>query len=120
MFLNDAGRMVELWYQKLQEKYPEIKDVIYTIMPNHFHCIVYHNGETETTVSDAFGWFKTMTTNEYIRHVKSDNWPRFNKHFWQPSFWDVIITSEKLFDDIFCYIRNNPFNWKGDKLYLEG
>ncbi len=24
-------------------------------------------------------WFKTMTTNEYIRGVKNNDWPRFNK-----------------------------------------
>ena len=39
MVLNDAGRMVEKWYRKTQEKFPDIICHEMIIMPNHFHCI---------------------------------------------------------------------------------
>ena len=39
MILNDAGRMVEKWYNKTQDKFPEIVCHEMIIMPNHFHCI---------------------------------------------------------------------------------
>lgn len=62
-------------------------------MPNHFHCIIenapimdvvemcgpfqYPNKQYEpdnkkynASIGDAVNWFKTMTTNEYIRGVK--------------------------------------------------
>ena len=40
MYLNEAGRLVEKWYLKLQEKYPDIICMEHIIMPNHFHCII--------------------------------------------------------------------------------
>lgn len=39
MVLNDAGRMVEKWYNKTQDKFPDIVCHEMIIMPNHFHCI---------------------------------------------------------------------------------
>ena len=39
MVLNDAGRMVEKWYNKTHEKFPDIICHEMVIMPNHFHCI---------------------------------------------------------------------------------
>ena len=39
MVLNDAGRMVEKWYRKTQDKFPDIVCHEMIIMPNHFHCI---------------------------------------------------------------------------------
>ena len=39
MVLNDAGRMVEKWYRKTQDKFPDIVCHEMVIMPNHFHCI---------------------------------------------------------------------------------
>ena len=40
MNLNDAGRMIEKWYRKLEEKFPSVKCCEMIIMPNHFHCII--------------------------------------------------------------------------------
>ena len=39
MILNDAGRMVEKWYRKTHDKFPDIICHEMIIMPNHFHCI---------------------------------------------------------------------------------
>ena len=39
MVLNDAGRMVEKWYHKTHEKFPDIVCHEMIVMPNHFHCI---------------------------------------------------------------------------------
>ena len=40
MILNDAGKMIEKWWEKLPAKFSNIKLNTYTIMPNHFHAIV--------------------------------------------------------------------------------
>jgi len=36
-------------------------------------------------------WFKTMTTNEYIRGVKQFNWTRFHVKLWQRNYSEHII-----------------------------
>ncbi len=56
-------------------------------------------------------WFKTMTTNEYIRNVKKTNWPPFPKRLWSPEYHDHIIRNEKALENIREYIRNNPLKW---------
>ena len=49
-------------------------------------------------------WFKTMTTNEYIRGVKSDIYPPFNRRVWQRSYHDHIIRNEEEYLKIWQYI----------------
>lgn len=61
-------------------------------------------------------WFKTMTTNEYIRNVKIYNWNRFNGKLWQRNYWEHIIRNEKSHQNISEYIVNNPMKWNEDKL----
>ena len=67
------------------------------------------------TVSDAMDWLKTMTTNEYIRMVKSGYLPSFNKHIWERSFNDRVIRSRDELYEIRKYIKNNPIKW----MYVE-
>lgn len=62
-------------------------------------------------------WFKTMTTNEYIRNVKNNNWKRFNGKLWQRNYWEHIIRNEKSNDRISLYIQSNPKNWGKDSLH---
>jgi len=34
-------------------------------------------------MGEMVDWFKTMTTNDYIRGVKNQGWKRFNGKLWQ-------------------------------------
>jgi REP-associated tyrosine transposase len=38
------------------------------------------------TIGEMIGWFKTMTTNEYIHGVKNKNWPPFPGKLWQRNY----------------------------------
>ncbi len=60
-------------------------------------------------------WFKTMTTNEYIRGVKTLGWRRFDGKMWQRNYWEHIIRDEQSYNRIAKYIIDNPKKWKGDK-----
>ena len=104
--------MIEKWFLKLEDKFPDIKCDIFMVMPNHVHCIIVNNGGgnkniaranhinnvpnfdipsimVETSILDGLQnlgehvgstpgshlgsvmqWFKTMSTNEYIRGLK--------------------------------------------------
>jgi len=64
-------------------------------------------------------WFKTMTTNEYIRGVKTLGWQRFDKKLWQRNYWEHIIRDEQSYQRIANYIINNPIKWQNDKFYTE-
>ncbi len=140
MILNDAGRIVEKWYYELENKYPDKKCHEMVVMPNHFHCIIenaptmdahvgtslrgrpeynINNQRYNATIGDTMDWFKTMTTNEYIRGVKNYNWKRFDKKLWQRNYWEHIIRNNIENNRITDYIIENPKKWDDDKLNPE-
>ena len=54
------------------------------------------------------GWFKTMTTNEYIENVKNNMFPPFDKKIWQRNYYEHIIRDESDYIETKEYILNNP------------
>ncbi|MDR0206832.1 MAG: transposase [Bacteroidales bacterium] len=62
-------------------------------------------------------WLKTMTTNEYIRGVKTLGWKRFDEKLWQRNYWEHIIRNERAYLNILNYIEENPAKWEKDKFY---
>ena len=241
MVLNDAGRMVEKWYNKTQDKFPDIVCHEMIIMPNHFHCIWENVGlhgasavgadpcvrpvtndvrplsnnvrrvtndvnhdpydclieknvrpiepnnkhivdndnhivdegahadapiqmndtyldipnniidkyggdegghanddernimegghmgpplrdtdlgmHTGSPLSSVVQWFKTMSTNEYIRGVNELGWPPFDRKLWQRNYYEHIIRDDTSLQTIAYYIINNPSLWQNDKFY---
>ena len=61
-------------------------------------------------------WFKTMTTNEYIRGVKNNNWQSFDGKLWQRNYYEHIIRNDNAYQKISEYIINNPSKWTEDNL----
>ncbi|MEP7284531.1 MAG: transposase [Chloroflexota bacterium] len=120
--LNAAGLMISLWWTEISNKYSNIMLDLHVVMPNHFHGIVVieHHGlppePSAPTISAVIGWFKTMTTNAYIRGVKESGWEPFNKSLWQRSFHDHTIRDEKSLNTIREYVANNPARWLDDTL----
>jgi len=60
-------------------------------------------------------WFKTMTTNEYIRGVKQSGWTPFRGRLWQRSYYEHIIRNEESLNRIRRYIAENPLRWHVDR-----
>ena len=60
-------------------------------------------------------WFKTMTTNEYIRGVKQYGWAPFPGRLWQRNYYEHIVRNENEMSRLREYIRNNPAQWATDK-----
>jgi REP element-mobilizing transposase RayT len=75
-----------------------------------------NNKKFGATIGDVVDWFKTMTTNEYIRGVKNRGWKRFDGKLWQRNYWEHIIRDEGSYDRIAEYIIQNPSKWNDDQL----
>ena len=135
MVLNDAGKMIEKWYCELENKFSDIKCHEMVVMPNHFHCIVENTGTVRANLrvcpntGDILGehraspiyrvvqWFKTMSTNEYIRGVKNLGWQPFSGRLWQRNYYEHIVRDAQSYQNISNYIINNPMNWNKDKFH---
>ncbi len=116
MVHNNAGVMVNRWWNKLSGKFHTVRLDENIVMPNHFHGIIqivgadpcvgpmnpfthitytgpkhmgghtgpkHMGGHTGPPLQVIIQWFKTMVTNEYIRNVKQNGWPMFNKRLFQ-------------------------------------
>jgi REP element-mobilizing transposase RayT len=64
-------------------------------------------------------WFKTMTTNAYIRGVKQDGWKPFLGKLWQRNYYERIVRNERELNAVRQYIQDNPVRWTGDQENLE-
>lgn len=69
------------------------------------------------TIGDMMQWFATMSTNEYIRGVKSGVYPPFDKRLWQRNYHEHIIRNEKSLENIREYIIQNPQKWEEDRFF---
>jgi len=59
-------------------------------------------------------WFKTMTTNEYIRQVRQSGWEPFGAGLWQRDYYEHIIRSGKSLEAIREYVPAKPVQWPVD------
>jgi len=125
MGLNEAGKIIEKWWRELEKKFPSITLDASVIMPNHFHGIIVigdvgedlcvcpsenshiypdlgthagaplHTQNKPATLSEIIQWFKTMTTNEYIRGVKSGTLPSFEMRLYPESLKIVFMAKQR-------------------------
>jgi len=71
---------------------------------------------TDKTIGDMIAAFKSITTVEYTRGVKNNNWQQFNKKLWQRNYWEHIIRNDDEYHHINKYISDNPQKWATDRL----
>jgi len=76
-----------------------------------------HNKKYNVAIGDVVDWFKTMTTNEYIRGVKQYGWKRFDGKLWQRNYYEHIIRSTEEYERIAGYITDNPAKWQDDRFF---
>ena len=143
MILNDAGNMIKTWWLAIPDKYRYVELDECMIMPNHFHGIIKivvgadqcvcpdpyapENSDETKNKGEHIGsplpriiqWFKTMTTNEYIRGIKSQGWERLNGKLWQRNYYEHIIRDDRELQAIREYVRYNPLKWDEDEENLK-
>ncbi len=124
---NQAGEMIGFWWKEIAKKYPGVVPGMFVVMPNHFHGVLEITDDVEsnhqqnskvtesnTSIPKIVQWFKTMTTNDYIRGVNSSNWKPFNHRLWQRNYYEHIIQNEEDLHQIYEYIELNPVQWSED------
>ncbi len=67
-----------------------------------------------TPLPTVIQWFKTMTTNEYLRGVKTSGWAPFHGRLWQRNYYEHIIRDDESLNRIRQYIADNPNRWEFD------
>lgn len=137
---NNPDKIIVKWLLESENKFKDIKIDEYIVMPNHIHFIIKRTGDrtgstgdhtgstgdrtglagdhTGSPLRDIIGWFKTMSTNEYIAGVKDGRFMPFKGRLWQRNYYEHIIRNYDDYINIAEYIQNNPLKWEEDKLYV--
>lgn len=121
MQLNEAGEMVQIIWDNLPGRFPQLALDAFVVMPNHVHGILVINSveSPDNTPAPKLGTiinaFKSITTHEYIKGVRENGWKAFPGKLWQRNYYDEIIRNEVVLDQIREYIINNPGQWAMDK-----
>ena len=108
VILNSSAILIKKWLFELENRF-SVKIDYYSIMHNHIHFILILEGSNEP-LSKIIQWFKTMTTNAYIKGVKEGKFLPFYKKLWQRNYYEHIIRNEKSLYEIRQYIENNPID----------
>ena len=132
--------MIENWLHEIGTKFSGILLDSYAIMPDHIHAIFIvcrdlyiagdhagsplqkqikcdeklDNNTQMNRLGDVVGWFKTMTTNEYIKGVRQGIYPRFDTKLWQRNYYEHIVRNEADLSQVRRYVYENPIRWEID------
>ena len=79
--------------------------------PRGTHIGVPLQGDALPTIVQ---WFKTMTTNAYIRGVANHVWSSFDSRLWQRNYYEHVIRDERELDALRDYVTDNPVGWQND------
>ncbi|MEZ4914307.1 MAG: transposase [Chitinophagales bacterium] len=111
--INDTGEHINDTGEHINDTGEHINDTGEHINDTGEH--INDRGEhVGSPLSGVVQWFKTMTTNEYIRGVKNLGWQRFDGKLWQRNYWERIVRNKRALHNIARYIINNPANWRED------
>jgi REP element-mobilizing transposase RayT len=135
--LGKFGKIVKSTWLDLPKHYPNIRIDVFSIMPNHFHGILFLDVgarfivpkikeklgfdksnpyiknnpmvSDRTTLGKIIRFFKAKTTYQ-IRNLT-------NLHYfqWQRSYYEHVIRNEEKLNLIRQYILYNPLQWQYDQ-----
>lgn len=129
MVLNAVGRIVEEEWRNTATIRPDVELDVFTVMPNHFHALLFLHDERRGTLlrarrSESFGIPTPNSVPTIVRLFKSAVTVRVNKMrktprspVWQRSYHEHVVRDEKELREIREYIVNNPLKWHLDRFY---
>jgi REP element-mobilizing transposase RayT len=118
-----AENILKEEWNHLPQHFAGIALDIHVVMPDHLHCIIWHNGQGENTKSiiDVIKGYKSLCTIAWRQHI---NGQRADHHgqLWQKNFFDHIIRNETDLENQRVYKLNNPLSaaLKKGKTEIEG
>jgi len=126
--LNDAGRMVQRFWDELPSRFAEINVDGFVVMPNHIHGIIIVGaqfiapGGPQNCYDDARAGAinRAPTLGEIVRTYKAASVrmirQTLNSTFaWQRNYYEHIIRNEESLNRIKPYIADNPARWEFDR-----
>jgi REP element-mobilizing transposase RayT len=127
-------RIVDLQWQSIPERFPDVVLDEYVIMPNHLHGIFIIGRDTpcgypefvnhqpghpqgaprrKPTVGDIVGSFKSLCVNNWLKTIKAEKFDAIGT-FWQSNYYEHVVRDDGEMERIRRYIAENPLKWELD------
>ena len=115
--LKLPGIVAEMVINRIPMKYPQVRIDHHVVMPNHIHMLLSiiddsGTGNPSPTLGKIIGWYKYQVTKQINEKQGSEG-----NRFFQRSFHDHVIRSERDYQMIWQYIEGNPMKWAEDCFY---
>ena len=130
MILNSTGKIIVDYWNRLPDRFPNIRIDEVIVMPNHAHGIIAIVGAGLTRSNDKHSAYQgrgdlAPTLGHIIAYFKYGTTKQINVIFntpgarlWQRNYYDSVIRNESDLLRIREYIINNPILWARDDYYL--
>ena len=98
----------ETW-EALPARFPGVTLDEFVIMPDHIHCILHVEGNTEKPISlgRIIGAYKSITTVAWLRYIEANHLEQ-TCIIWQRGYHEHAIREPGELEATRLYIRNNP------------
>lgn len=109
-----SAEIAEGWIKRIPGRFDHVFVDAYVVMPDHVHFLLRIDkpskagGHTGPPLQQIVQWYKTMTTNSYIRGVREGNLKPFPKRLWQRGYYEHVIRGEEDYLECWKYIEENP------------
>ncbi|OGF68013.1 MAG: hypothetical protein A2Y62_20450 [Candidatus Fischerbacteria bacterium RBG_13_37_8] len=104
---SEVGEMAIRWLNLIPNKFKSVKLDEYIIMPDHMHAIIILKQNNMNSLPHIIQWYKTMTTNNYIKDNKTVNFKYLCGKLWQRNYYEHIIRNKEELAYIREYISTN-------------
>jgi len=118
--LSKFGKVVKSVLLDLPKYYPDIRLDVFSIMPNHFHGVIFIVGaglkpaptgqRKRYPLSEIVRGFKTFSSR-HINEIR--NMPGIP--VWQRNYYEHVVRNENKLNLIRQYILNNSLQWQYDR-----
>ena len=129
MILNEAGRFARECWLAIPDHFPRAIVLEFVIMPNHVHGIIElkdksiegPNSMPHEKQKHRFQGMIPRSVSSIVKGFKIGvtKWFRANtevREVWQRDYYEIVIRDEEAYHRIARYIRNNPRNWREDRI----
>lgn len=103
--LSEMGKVIERGIRGMAELAPGLQVLQYVVMPDHVHILLHVRRELPRVMGSYIGMFKVRMYQE-LR--SSGKWTGGLAVF-EDDFYDTIIYRSRSLDQVFSYIRQNPY-----------
>lgn len=100
--LSEIGLIVEKAIRNIPDCYSCVSVDKYCIMPDHIHMIISVFKQEDGRMISA------PTISTVVGQIKRWVSKQIGKSIWQKSFNDSIIDSDRVYNEVWEYINNNP------------